>query len=176
MANKGNIDIGCGSYSYEIQDPPPPPPPPTSTAPTETWPSIDPHVGNVECFPTHGVSDADKIVEIALPDVLIDGLCMGTNPNWRRVGGGMGQPQTAPSQNNYYDATFTLASNAPELCKQLYTEEGKGHVEVQNFCKSPLKAITHQCVYNGGKVTSDCGEWTLQSCPLTRTCNLGEPG
>lgn len=175
MANTGSIDIGCGSYSYEIQKPAPPQPPPTSTTPPETWPTIDPHVGTVECFPTHGSSDDDKIVALALPDTLIDQFCMGTEPNWQRVGG-FGQPQTAPASNNHYDATFTLASNAPDLCKQLYTEEGKPNAEVQNFCKSPLKAITHQCVYNGGKVTSDCGEWTLQSCPLGGRCKIGEPG
>ena len=137
-------------------------------------PTVDPHTGNVECFPTHGTDEADKIVSIAITDTLIDQFCMGTEPNWQRVGGG--SAQTEPAANNHYDATFTIASNAPELCKQLYTEQGKSNADVQNFCKSPLKAIAHQCIFNGRKVTSDCGEWTLQSCPLGGRCKIGEPG
>jgi hypothetical protein len=168
VANKGSLDIGCGSYSYEIQVPPEPTPP----SPT---PTIDPHVRTVECFPTHGASDADQIVFLALPDFIIDPFCKGTEPTWMR-NGDAGQQPIVPASYNHYDSTFTIASNAPELCKQVYKEEGKNNVEVQNFCQAPLKAIRDQCKYNGGKVKSDCGEWTIQSCPNGGICKLGEPG
>lgn len=39
MSNKGSIDIGCGSYSYEIQNPPPPPPPTSTEAPPAASPT-----------------------------------------------------------------------------------------------------------------------------------------
>lgn len=168
MSNTGSLDIGCGSYSYEILAPTQPDPP-------KPVPTIDPHVGTVECFPTHGSTDADKIVLLALPDVIIDPFCMGTEPNWMRNGDAGIQP-IIPATYNHYDATFTIASNAPELCKQLYTEQGKQDVEVQNFCQKPLKEIRNKCEYNGGRVKSDCGEWTLQSCPNGGICKVGEPG
>lgn len=178
MANKGSIDVGCGSYSYEIEVPKPPepsPPPEASTPPPQPTPTIDPHVGSPECFPTHGPNDIDKIVSLAIPDTIIEQNCVKTDPNWQRFGGA-GQPQTDPAANNYYFTIFKIASNPPELCKQLYTEEGKANVEVQNFCQKPFKEIRDRCEFNGGKVTSDCGEWTLQSCPIGKTCKVGEPG
>lgn len=117
----------------------------------------------------------DKIVSLAITDTILDLSCTGTKSDCQRIGGAGGNSNADPVSNNHYDATFTLGTNAPELCKSLYTEEGKGDVDIQNFCKSPFKAIVEQCPFNGGKLASDCGDWTLQSCPLGGMCKIGEP-
>lgn len=129
-----------------------------------------------ECFPSHGANDADRVISIAMTDERISIYCAGTDPNWQQVtsyGGSEGNG--APANNNYYGPTFTLDANAPELCKLLYTDEGKSQPDVQNACTSPFKAIREACPFNGGQVKADCGAWTLQSCPLGGRCQVGEP-
>jgi hypothetical protein len=135
---------------------------------------IDAHVGTPECFPSHGTTDADRIISIAMTDERISRYCAGTDPNWQQVASSGGNGDAA--NNNHYDPTFTLDANAPELCKLLYTEEGKSQPDVQNACTSPFKAIRDACPFNGGQVKADCGVWTLQSCPLGGRCKVGEPG
>lgn len=151
---------------------PTPTPTPTPSKTPET--PVDPHVGKPECFPSHGTSDADRIISIAMTDERISRFCAGTNPNWMQVASSTGTQ--APADNNHYDPTFTLDANAPELCKLLYTEEGKSRPDVQNACTGPFRAIRDACPFNGGQVKADCGVWTLQSCPLGGKCKVGEPG
>jgi len=135
-------------------------------------PCLNPTPTNsVQCYPTHGTNPQDQIIKVA--NINVGSKCSGTTSTWQQVGGGGGD-QTTPANNNHYDSTFTLASDAPADCKNLYTSGSSP--AVQSACSLPIQAIIDACPFNGGQVSNACGLWTLQSCPLGGTCKIGNPG
>jgi hypothetical protein len=154
--------VACVGFSTISQFTPTPSVKPTPTAP-------------VKCFPSHGgaagqISDTDKIVSILNPNV--GTYCAGTDPSWSAQVGG--PDPASPAANNYVNSGLEVAKNPPEDCKHFYTS---GNTALQrSLCSAPLAAIIKACPYNGGQVDTICGTWWLQSCPLSQTCAVGQPG
>lgn len=69
--------------------------------------------------------------------------------------------QEAASANNIISSGYTLATNAPAECNELYTA---GHSDaVTQLCALPLQKIWGDCPYNGGSVGNACGSWWMQT-------------
>ena len=145
-----------------------------STAPTVAATPTE----EVRCFPTHGSSDQDKVVELANLEEGIDDFC-GATESEDSLKSNPTLPDDdpygykTPVKNNHYDAGFTKDENAPSLCQSLFESEADG--PQKSLCSEPLKAILKACPWNGGEVRNECGLWWLQSCPLGRTCPQGKP-
>ena len=120
---------------------------------------------SASCFPYHDVND----LQIANP--WIPGYCAGNDTGWFEEGGD--DPSSAAGSNLIHSG-YTLVDNAPPECHDLYQN---GHSDyVTMLCSEPLMRILKDCPYNGGSVSNVCGQWWLQTCPYSITCQPGCPG
>ncbi|KAL1980204.1 hypothetical protein VTN96DRAFT_4470 [Rasamsonia emersonii] len=132
-------------------------------------PTLNPNAtGTIQCFPTHGTSEADKLIQVSNFDPAE--FCAKNQSDWLYVGSS--DPLT-PAGNNYIFSGYTLDEHAPAECHHLYTS-GSTKLE-QDLCYEPLKAIAKACPWNGGQARNVCGLWWLQTCPLGKTCPKGDP-
>lgn len=158
-ATSGTMLVGCQLSDWVMMSTIEP----TTTAPTTT--SLDPSpTESASCFPTHGDSDSDKILEVAQPD----GGAWCSDPDKTFVDKGSDHSMD-PAGNNYIKAGWTLADDAPEECQHFDEDASK------SLCADPLNQIVSDCPWNGGSIKNVCGEFWMQTCTLGKTCDVGDP-
>lgn len=67
-----------------------------------------------------------------------------------------------PPRIDYVEAGWVLDDNSPEACNELPTMEGDS--DAYWVCTVALDRIARDCPWNGGKISSQCGEFRLRGC------------
>lgn len=113
---------------------------------------IPPKTAKPSCYPKSGDKEEDKVLTIE--NSRLNNFCGDPTRRLTKL--------RDPPRIDYVEVGWTLGDDAPKACDELPTTESDS--EAYWVCTVALALISRDCPWNGGTISTECGEFRLRGC------------